>query len=31
MAKTILDFEKPIFELEQKLEEMKKFSDSLGY
>ena len=29
MAKTILDFEKPIFELESKLEEMKKFSDSL--
>ena len=29
MAKTILDFEKPIFELEQKLEEMKKFSDRL--
>ncbi|WP_337865223.1 acetyl-CoA carboxylase carboxyltransferase subunit alpha [Ignavibacterium sp.] len=29
MAKTILDFEKPIFELEQKLEEMKKYSDRL--
>ncbi|GMU95351.1 MULTISPECIES: acetyl-CoA carboxylase carboxyltransferase subunit alpha [Ignavibacterium] len=29
MAKTILDFEKPIFELEQKLEEMRKFSDRL--
>lgn len=29
MAKTILDFEKPIFELEQKLEEMKKYSDKL--
>ena len=29
MAKTILDFEKPIFELESKLEEMKKFSDNL--
>lgn len=30
MGKTILDFEKPIFELEQKLEEMKKSSDALG-
>jgi acetyl-CoA carboxylase carboxyl transferase subunit alpha len=30
MGKTILDFEKPIFELEQKLEEMKKSSDRLG-
>jgi acetyl-CoA carboxylase carboxyl transferase subunit alpha len=30
MAKTILDFEKPVFELEQKLEEMKKSSDRLG-
>lgn len=29
MAKTILDFEKPIVELEAKLEEMKKFSDNL--
>lgn len=29
MAKTILDFEKPIFELESKLEEMKKYSDNL--
>jgi len=29
MAKTILDFEKPIFELENKLEEMKKFSENL--
>ncbi|HQI40857.1 MAG: acetyl-CoA carboxylase carboxyl transferase subunit alpha [Ignavibacteriales bacterium UTCHB2] len=29
MAKTILDFEKPIFELETKLEEMKKFSENL--
>ena len=29
MAKTILDFEKPIVELEAKLEEMKKFSDDL--
>jgi acetyl-CoA carboxylase carboxyl transferase subunit alpha len=30
MGKTILDFEKPVFELEQKLEEMKKSSDKLG-
>ena len=29
MAKAILDFEKPIFELEAKIEEMKKLSDSL--
>jgi len=29
MAKTILDFEKPIIELESKLDEMKKFSDNL--
>jgi acetyl-CoA carboxylase carboxyl transferase subunit alpha len=29
MAKTILDFEKPIIELEAKLEEMKKYSDDL--
>ncbi|MDO8548593.1 MAG: acetyl-CoA carboxylase carboxyltransferase subunit alpha [Ignavibacteria bacterium] len=29
MAKTILDFEKPIIELEAKLEEMRKFSDDL--
>ncbi|MBS4036023.1 MAG: acetyl-CoA carboxylase carboxyltransferase subunit alpha [Ignavibacterium sp.] len=29
MAKTILDFEKPIIELEAKLEEMKKYSDNL--
>lgn len=29
MAKTILDFEKPIVELETKLEEMKKMSDNL--
>jgi len=29
MAKTILDFEKPIVELEAKLEEMKKFSDTM--
>ncbi|HVO74185.1 MAG TPA: acetyl-CoA carboxylase carboxyltransferase subunit alpha [Ignavibacteriaceae bacterium] len=30
MAKTILDFEKPIHELEAKLEEMKKYSDNLS-
>lgn len=29
MAKTILDFEKPVFELEQRLAEMKKYSGSL--
>src|SRR4030067_220519 len=29
MAKTILDFEKPVFELEAKLDEMRKYSDSL--
>ena len=29
MAKTILDFEKPVYELESKLDEMKKFSDNL--
>ncbi len=29
MAKTILDFEKPIIELEAKLEEMRKFSEDL--
>jgi len=29
MPKTILDFEKPIFELEQKIQEMKKLSDAL--
>jgi acetyl-CoA carboxylase carboxyl transferase subunit alpha len=29
MAKTILDFEKPIFELEAKLEEMKRLSDKM--
>jgi acetyl-CoA carboxylase carboxyl transferase subunit alpha len=29
MAKTVLNFEKPIVELEQKIEEMKKYSDSL--
>ena len=30
MAKTILDFEKPIYELEEKLEEMKNLSDNLN-
>ncbi len=30
MAKTILDFEKPIYELEAKLAEMKKYSDNLN-
>jgi len=30
MAKTILEFEKPIYELEAKLEEMKNLSDSLN-
>jgi acetyl-CoA carboxylase carboxyl transferase subunit alpha len=30
MGRTILDFEKPVYELEQKLEEMKKSSDRLG-
>ncbi len=29
MAKTVLEFEKPIIELEQKIEEMRKYSDSL--
>lgn len=29
MAKTVLDFEKPIVELENKIEEMRKYSDSL--
>ena len=29
MAKTILDFEKPIYELETRLDEMRKFSDNL--
>ncbi len=29
MAKVILDFERPIYELEQKIEEMRKLSDSL--
>lgn len=29
MAKTVLDFEKPIVELEQRVEEMRKYSDSL--
>jgi len=30
VAKTILDFEKPIHELEAKIEEMKKYSDNLS-
>ena len=29
MPKTVLEFEKPIVELEQKIEEMKKYADSL--
>lgn len=29
MAKVTLDFEKPIFDLEQKIEEMKKYEDNL--
>ncbi|HVN49386.1 MAG TPA: acetyl-CoA carboxylase carboxyltransferase subunit alpha [Bacteroidota bacterium] len=29
MAKVVLDFEKPIFELEQKIEEMRKYADNL--
>lgn len=29
MTKTVLDFEKPIVELDQKIEEMRKYSDSL--
>lgn len=29
MAKTILDFERPVYDLEQKIEEMRKYSDSL--
>jgi acetyl-CoA carboxylase carboxyl transferase subunit alpha len=30
MAKTILDFEKPIYELEQKIEEMRKLGESIN-
>lgn len=30
MAKTVLEFEKPIFELEQKIEEMKKIGESIN-
>ena len=30
MGKTVLDFEKPIFELEEKLEEMRESSGSLN-
>ena len=29
MAKAVLEFEKPIYDLEQKIEEMRKYSDSL--
>jgi acetyl-CoA carboxylase carboxyl transferase subunit alpha len=29
MAKVILDFEKPVFELEQKIEEMRKYANNL--
>src|SRR5437764_15244417 len=29
MSKTVLEFEKPIVELEQKIEELRKYSDSL--
>jgi acetyl-CoA carboxylase carboxyl transferase subunit alpha len=29
MTKTVLDFEKPILELDQKIDEMRKYSDSL--
>ncbi|PJB00127.1 MAG: acetyl-CoA carboxylase carboxyl transferase subunit alpha [Ignavibacteriales bacterium CG_4_9_14_3_um_filter_30_11] len=29
MAKTVLDFEKPIYDLEAKLEEMRKYADNL--
>jgi acetyl-CoA carboxylase carboxyl transferase subunit alpha len=29
MARSVLDFEKPIMELEQKIEEMRKYSDTL--
>ncbi len=29
MAKTVLEFERPIIELEQKIEEMRKYSDNL--
>lgn len=29
MTKTVLDFERPILELDQKIEEMRKYSDSL--
>jgi len=30
MAKTVLEFEKPIVELEAKLEEMKRLSDKVN-
>jgi acetyl-CoA carboxylase carboxyl transferase subunit alpha len=29
MAKVVLEFEKPIIELEQKIDEMRKYSDNL--
>jgi acetyl-CoA carboxylase alpha subunit len=29
MAKVVLEFEKPIYELEQKIEEIKNLSDSV--
>lgn len=29
MAKLVLEFEKPIIELEQKIEEMRKYADNL--
>jgi acetyl-CoA carboxylase alpha subunit len=29
MAKMVLEFEKPIIELEQKIEEMRKYADNL--
>ncbi len=29
MGKVVLDFEKPVVELEQKIEEMRKLSDNL--
>ena len=29
MAKLVLEFEKPILELEQKIEEMRKYADNL--
>ena len=29
MAKTVLEFEKPIVELKQKIEEMRKYTDAI--